>query len=59
MVTLTRLPAADATEWQLAQADARFLAEHGPERGWQPCQRELYEAAIAAIHARHAKRVTA
>jgi len=56
MVTLTKLPAADLEVFQLAQADHRFLAEHGREAGWQPCEREHYEALMDVIHNQRRRR---
>lgn len=53
MVTLAKLPAADLKVFQLAQADQRFLAEHGREAGWQPSEREHYEALMGSIHSHH------
>lgn len=59
MVTLAKLPAADLKVFQLAQADHQFLAEHGREAGWQPSEREHYEALMNNIHQRYQGRRTA
>lgn len=57
MLLLAKLPTPDVVEFQLADADARFHAEHGPERGWQPTEHEHYMAVIADVHKRFGKQV--